>query len=116
MGRAQAVFVGVQTPRARTVYKGPGSECTVGVDAVSCHRGLPSTHRHIESPNMIRLASRGPRKVKTLAQQHTDFTAEGSPPPGHVATSVPATPRESVPAETAAVHGIHKRLPPGHGR
>ena len=68
---------------------------------------------------MIRLASRGPRKVKTLAQQHTDFTAEGSPPPGNVATSVPTTPREAakaVPAETAVVHGIHKRLPSGYGR
>jgi hypothetical protein len=66
---------------------------------------------------MIRLASRGPRKVKTLAQQHTDFTAEGSPPPGHVATSVPATPRDAVPAEIAVVvHGIHKRLPSGNGR
>lgn len=79
---------------------------------------MPPTHRSIESPDMIRLASRGPRKVKTLAQQHTDFTAEGSPPPGHVATSVPATPREvakAVPAETAAVHGIHKRVPSGNG-
>jgi hypothetical protein len=25
----------------------------------------------------------------TLAQQQVDFTAEGSPPPGHVATSAP---------------------------
>ncbi|MBT9594758.1 MAG: hypothetical protein IV094_02070 [Vitreoscilla sp.] len=32
------------------------------------------------------------RPPKTLAQQKADFTAEGSPPPGQVATSMPATP------------------------
>ncbi len=30
--------------------------------------------------------------VKDLAQQNVDFTSEGSPPPGQVATSIPATP------------------------
>ena len=29
-------------------------------------------------------------KPKTLVQQNADFTAEGSPPPGKVATQVPA--------------------------
>jgi hypothetical protein len=29
---------------------------------------------------------------KTLAQQKADFTAEGSPPPGQVATQLPAIP------------------------
>lgn len=33
-----------------------------------------------------------PPKTKTLAQQQTDFTAEGSPPPGKVATTAPLTP------------------------
>jgi hypothetical protein len=28
-------------------------------------------------------------RAPTLAQQQTDFTAEGSPPPGEVGTSVP---------------------------
>jgi hypothetical protein len=28
-------------------------------------------------------------RTPTLAQQQADFTAEGSPPPGNVATSVP---------------------------
>jgi hypothetical protein len=32
---------------------------------------------------------------KTLAQQKADFTAEGSPPPGQVATTLPATPGAS---------------------
>ena len=30
-------------------------------------------------------------KAKSLAQQQTDFTSEGSPPPGKVATEVPLT-------------------------
>jgi hypothetical protein len=30
-------------------------------------------------------------KPKTLAQQQADFTAEGSPPPGNVAASIPVT-------------------------
>ena len=29
------------------------------------------------------------RKFKTVAQQSTDFTAEGAPPPGKVGTDVP---------------------------
>jgi hypothetical protein len=32
-----------------------------------------------------------PPKLRTLAQQHDDFTAEGSPPPDKVATTIPAT-------------------------
>lgn len=31
---------------------------------------------------------------KTLAEQKSDFTAEGSPPPGKVSTSTPDTPAE----------------------
>lgn len=33
---------------------------------------------------------------KSLAQQQADFTAEGSPPPGHVAGTVP-TPADAAP-------------------
>ena len=29
--------------------------------------------------------------AKTLAEQKSDFTAEGSPPPGKVSTSIPAS-------------------------
>jgi len=42
---------------------------------------------------MIRTAPpRTPKtRTPTLAQQQADFTAEGSPPPGQVATAVPVT-------------------------
>lgn len=36
----------------------------------------------------------------TLAQQKADFTAEGSPPPGKVATDLPATP------SVVSAHGV----------
>ena len=32
--------------------------------------------------------------AKTLAEQESDFTAEGSPPPGKVSTSIPVSPPE----------------------
>lgn len=37
----------------------------------------------------------------TLAQQGTDFTAEGSPPPGRVANSTPAGPQTASSAGSA---------------
>jgi hypothetical protein len=37
--------------------------------------------------------------AKTLAEQKSDFTAEGSPPPGKVSTSMPLA--ESTPAKTS---------------
>lgn len=40
-------------------------------------------------------------KVKPLAQQQNDFTAEGSPPPGKVATADPVSPPASVPPKKA---------------
>ena len=40
---------------------------------------------------MIQRKPAQPPKPKTLGQQHDDFTAEGSPPPGKVATSIPVT-------------------------
>lgn len=55
-----------------------------------------------------------PPKVKTLAQQKADFTAEGSPLPGMVATSVPDTPHDFVKAISRAptiVRGAHKHRP-----
>ena len=47
-----------------------------------------------------------PPKVKTLAQQKADFTAEGAPPPGKAAISGAPT----------IVLGAHKRLPSGKSR
>lgn len=38
-------------------------------------------------------------KAKSLHQQNVDFTAEGSPPPGQVATEPPVTATDS-PAQT----------------
>jgi hypothetical protein len=43
-----------------------------------------------------------PPKVKTLAQQGADFTAEGAPPPGKVGMSIPDTGHESVKAVSPA--------------
>ncbi len=53
----------------------------------------------------------GPVKKKTtsaqrLARQGTDFTAEGSPPPGRVATEVPGR-GDSVPAAAADTRTKH---------
>jgi hypothetical protein len=50
-------------------------------------------------------------RTPTLAQQQTDFTAEGSPPPGKVATSVPDTARNA-PKGPA----IRKKWPSGTAR
>jgi len=55
-----------------------------------------------------------PPKVKTLAQQNADFTAEGAPPPGKAGTSMPDTGHESVKAVSPApiiVPGAHKHRP-----
>jgi len=53
---------------------------------------------------MVRSA-RSPESL-SLAQEKADFTAEGAPPPGRVATAVPATvPAKAVPA----VHGPRGR-------
>lgn len=55
-------------------------------------------------------------KPKPLAQQETDFTAEGAPPPGKVATSAPVAPgkaRKPRSRATAAKHGARKGPPQG---
>jgi hypothetical protein len=54
-----------------------------------------STHCNKDIP-MIQLASRA-SPARELEQQKTDFTSEGSPPPGKVDTAVPATPAVPVP-------------------
>jgi hypothetical protein len=43
---------------------------------------------------MTRSVLAHPAKAKTLAQQQSDFTAEGSPPVGNVATAAPVTPTQ----------------------
>ena len=40
---------------------------------------------------MVKATRTPPAAPATLAEQKSDFTAEGSPPPGKVSTSKPAT-------------------------
>lgn len=42
------------------------------------------------------------REVSALAQQQADFTAEGSPPPREVTTSVPIATKETAKAASPA--------------
>lgn len=60
-----------------------------------------------------------PPKPKGLAQQNTDFTSEGAPPPGRVAgapvTVVPGL--RNAPSRTPAnIPGSHRRAPTGKRR
>lgn len=68
---------------------------------------------------MSKLVARRAPKMKSLDQQKTDFTSEGSPPPGKVDIAVPAMPDKAPkPGEPTAaiVHGIRKRQPSLKGR
>lgn len=48
----------------------------------------------------------------TLAQQEADFTAEGSPAPGKVATSIPATTDKAAPARAPTRATPARKGPP----
>ena len=50
----------------------------------------------------------------TLADQKADFTAEGSPPPGKVATTAPVTPAAAAPADSTPAPGSKPALKPDH--
>jgi hypothetical protein len=64
---------------------------------------------------MNRLSKRA-QKISTLRQQQADFTAEGSPPPGKVATSVPvATHKTTKAMSPATARGARKSPPSGSG-
>ncbi len=66
---------------------------------------------------MNRLSPKRARKVSTLTQQQADFTAEGSPPPGKVATSVPvATHKTTKATSPATARGARKSPSSGSGR
>ena len=54
-----------------------------------------------------------PAKVKDLAQQNTDFTSEGSPPPGNVAKTPPVTPQTPMAPAPSATPGTAQRRPAG---
>ena len=47
-------------------------------------------------------AAKRAREVSALAQQQADFTAEGSPPPREVATSVPIATNKTAKATSRA--------------
>jgi hypothetical protein len=58
-------------------------------------------------------------KAKSPAQQNSDFTSEGSPPPGHVAgTGTMAKPglRHAPSRTPAGIPGAHRRAPTGKRR
>lgn len=61
------------------------------------HRATKRPRRPLTAP---------PVRTRTARQQETDFTAEGSPPPGQVALEPPALPdAERLQAAAAAVKG-----------
>lgn len=66
---------------------------------------------------MIRRKPTQPIKPSTLVQQQSDFTAEGSPPPGKVAASRAVTASETAtpPAPTRA-QPVRKGPPVGRSR
>jgi hypothetical protein len=68
---------------------------------------------------MTRPALTLPPKVKTLAQQNADFTAEGAPPPGKAGMSIPDRGHESVKAVSPTriiVPGAHTHRPSDKNR
>jgi len=66
---------------------------------------------------MIRRKTAQPVKRSTLAQQQSDFTAEGSPPPGKVAASEPVSVKQvaALPAP-ARMRPVRKGPPVGRSR
>jgi hypothetical protein len=68
---------------------------------------------------MIRPVLTLPPKGKTLAQQNTDLTSEGAPPPGKVPMSNHDAAHAFVKAISRApinIPGAHKRPPSGKNR
>lgn len=73
------------------------------------HGGKPPGDEDID---MTQTAAQPATELPTLADQKSDFTAEGSPPPGKVSTSIPLTPHDDSrtgPAPPAPVRGTSKR-------
>lgn len=60
-------------------------------------RTLPKPARKPQSPPTTRL------KAKTVAQQSTDFTAEGAPPPGKVGAGEPMDSAQQAQLEYEAI-------------
>jgi hypothetical protein len=66
---------------------------------------------------MIRRKPTQPTKPRTLAQQQSDFTAEGAPPPGKGAVSGPATALQTAaPAVPTRAQPVRKGPPVSRSR
>ena len=65
---------------------------------------------------MIRRKPPQPIKASTLAQQHADFTAEGSPPPGKVAASEPVLVKKAAMPAPARAQPVRKGPAVGRSR
>ena len=68
---------------------------------------------------MMMIRPKSPRTIpsRTLTQQQSDFTAEGAPPPGQVATAGPVTPKKTATmASTVAAPSVRKGPPAGKSR
>lgn len=71
---------------------------------VECGTPVPPFHQW--DAIMLRKSPAPPPHTKTLDEQKTDFTAEGSPPPGKVGST---TPLADAPATTVAIPDATKR-------
>ena len=61
---------------------------------------------------MIRPKSPRPIQPKSLSQQPTDSTAEGSPPPGKVAAASPVTPKKTATMASRVAAPLVRKGPP----
>jgi len=61
---------------------------------------------------MIRPKSPRPSPPNSLSQQQSDFTAEGSPPPGKVAAASPVTPKKTATMASKVAAPAHRKGPP----
>ena len=97
---------------------GAGMASRPSVAAFDC-RCIAAPNYSTEGSDMIRLARTRVTKGKNLAQQNTDFTSEGSPPPGKVDIAPPVTADKTTKAAVrapATMPGAHKRAPAGPSR
>jgi hypothetical protein len=110
------------TPHRRIALALPKCSQGVMVNRILRRSARPQLQRHAASShptegfNMNRPVLTPPPKVKTLAQQKSDFTAEGAPPPGKVGMANPDTAHECVETVSRAptsVVSAHKRPPSG---
>jgi hypothetical protein len=67
--------------------------CVILENTFNCLRSKTKSTNSIEQGDHMKKIPKSPLlKAKSLAQQKSDFTAEGAPAPGNVGTAPPATP------------------------